>query len=375
MSVWVNPIAIANNMILIASNVAALSDYWATISSLNNNKWRASLYDGTQNPSVQSAAPNIITGQWQQVVFVRDRATNKLLLYYNGKSAATPVTDQTTVVPVYSAFNIGFETGGNVIQASVDDVRIWNRALSAQEIQQVYLDSLSGYQKTLNEENKRLSNYAQFGITPNPTNTNLKGVDVRQTANQIVFRQMLTDSSGNIVTAGPTSIYLYELQNDGGIRAYDFTRNQFTVNSLVSPSATMSQQMAAGGTLATGLWTYALTNPTALTPGTVYLTQINNSNASPSWVVKEFQFGNAQGDDGAFTEFIVTAGSTTNTVNTNRTETSGFWNKSVLAFTTGSLKGISIKLNSYTGGGAFATNISLPTAPVAGDRGLIVGTE
>jgi hypothetical protein len=136
----------------------------------------------------------------------------------------------------------------------------------------------------------------------------------------------------------------------------------------------MSQQTAAAGTLNTGIWTYALTNPTALTVGSVYLTQINNANANPPWIVKEFQFGSAQGDDGAFTEFTVLANSTTTTITTNRTESSGFWAKSFLAFTSGNLRGISIRVSSYTGGGTFTTT-SLPTAPAAGDRGLIVGTQ
>ena len=79
---------------------------------------------------------------WYHVVGVRDTATDKVYVYVDGGSDATPVTDTTTSTLANSnRFGIGrtqdyYQTYFGGI---IDDVRVYNRALSAEEVRELYL--------------------------------------------------------------------------------------------------------------------------------------------------------------------------------------------------------------------------------------------
>ncbi|MHC4602581.1 MAG: LamG-like jellyroll fold domain-containing protein, partial [Planctomycetota bacterium] len=82
--------------------------------------------------------------QWHHVVAVRDTATDELYLYLDGSSDATPVTDPTTATLATSrSLHIGHRDttvspGYFYCEGTMDDVRIYDRALSPQEIQELY---------------------------------------------------------------------------------------------------------------------------------------------------------------------------------------------------------------------------------------------
>jgi len=137
-SAWVKLNSFTNDKVVVASNVSSYSNYWFEIAETTGNKWVGFLYDGTHNPGVISGTNTANIGVWSHVVFVRDTSIGKILLYLNGTSAATPVTDTTTSVPTYSEFDIGFTQAHGYINGSLDDVRVYNRALSANEIKQLY---------------------------------------------------------------------------------------------------------------------------------------------------------------------------------------------------------------------------------------------
>jgi hypothetical protein len=50
-------------------------------------------------------------------------------------------------------------------------------------------------------------------------NTGFKGVDVRQTGNQLIIDAFLQDSTGALVTSGTTVTYIYEVQSDGTLKS------------------------------------------------------------------------------------------------------------------------------------------------------------
>ena len=83
-------------------------------------------------------------GQWYHVVGVFDGATQKLSVYVNGLSDATPVSTTfsqcatNTANPYIGAFNFPWSNYQNAFTGSIDDLRIYNRALSAAEIQALY---------------------------------------------------------------------------------------------------------------------------------------------------------------------------------------------------------------------------------------------
>jgi hypothetical protein len=127
-------------------------------------------------------------------------------------------------------------------------------------------------------------------------NVGVKGIDVRQTGTALVFRASLKDANGAKVTAGTTTVYLYELQSDGTLKSYDFASNTFKTTALTTETAAASHQTGNNGTTNTGVWTYALSTLTGFTVGAMYLATFSNSSASPPQQEREFQFGSHQGD-------------------------------------------------------------------------------
>ena len=127
-------------------------------------------------------------------------------------------------------------------------------------------------------------------------NTGFKGVDVRQTGNQLVFRAFLQNSSGSLVTTGTTNLFLMELQSDGTVRTYDFNNNTFSAGAVTTEAQAMTYRKSNNGATDTGLWTVSLSVLTGFTAGAVYLARINNSAASPVDQMREFQYGSAESD-------------------------------------------------------------------------------
>jgi hypothetical protein len=126
--------------------------------------------------------------------------------------------------------------------------------------------------------------------------TGHKGIDVRQTANRLVFRASIKDSTLANVTSGTTSLYLYELQDDGTLKSYDFSDNTFKSTALTTATAGMTHRTGNNGGTNTGLWTYVLSTLTGFTKGCIYFAVVTNSSGSPAQQEREFQFGSEQGD-------------------------------------------------------------------------------
>src|SRR6516164_7394609 len=109
-------------------------------------------------------------------------------------------------------------------------------------------------------------------------NTGFKGVDVRQTGAELVFRAFLQTSAGAVVTTGTTNLYLMELQSDGTIKTYDFNDNTFKTTAVTTEPLAMTYRKSNNATTDTGLWTVVLSTLTGFTIGAVYLVRINNTN-------------------------------------------------------------------------------------------------
>ena len=134
-------------------------------------------------------------------------------------------------------------------------------------------------------------------------NTGFKGLDVRQTGNQLVFRAFLS-TAGAVLTSGTTTVELYELQSDGTLSSYDFSSNTFKTTALTTATGSMTHRTGNNSTTNTGIWTYSLSTLTGFTAGSIYLAVVRNSGADTPVQVREFQYGSDQGD------LVVTANGT-----------------------------------------------------------------
>lgn len=122
------------------------------------------------------------------------------------------------------------------------------------------------------------------------------GVHVYKSGERIVFEARLLNDVGGIVTGGTTSLYLYELQNDGTLRSYDWSSNTFKTTALTTETQALTHRTGNNGTRNTAVWTAALATVTGFTVGAQYLAIVENSNAYPTTLHYRFQYGGTVGD-------------------------------------------------------------------------------
>ena len=104
-----------------------------------------------KTPNVSDPDP-FPTGSWQQVAFVCDGS--RLRLYRNGAEVASTTYDGTLVMPPMNCIGIGVKPANDCsgpdtgaagwLQGRIDDVGIWTRGLSAQEMFAIYQAGLDG---------------------------------------------------------------------------------------------------------------------------------------------------------------------------------------------------------------------------------------
>lgn len=126
--------------------------------------------------------------------------------------------------------------------------------------------------------------------------TGHKGIDVRQTGSRLIFRASLKDSVGARVTTGTANVSIYELQDDGTLKTYDFADNTFKATAVTTENASMTHRTGNNSTSNTGIWTYVLSTVSGFTAGALYFSIVNHASASPPQQEREFQYGSEQGD-------------------------------------------------------------------------------
>ncbi len=111
-----------------------------------SNRARTQIRDNDRNKAEVIGTRNIENGRWHHVVAVRD--TDTLYLYVDGQSDGTP-SDASAVGDVVGSqpWTIGVSkdyqgTLKGYINATIDDVRIYSRALSSGEILQLCMEGL-----------------------------------------------------------------------------------------------------------------------------------------------------------------------------------------------------------------------------------------
>jgi len=113
--------------------------------------------DNLITPGKHVAGPNVIGGTWAQLVFTWDGANNKFIIYSNGAKISNPAFEvrgtNTTLtmdadsMPFIGAFgNVTTSTDSwnDPLTGAVDEIRIWKKALSASDINSLYLLEKAG---------------------------------------------------------------------------------------------------------------------------------------------------------------------------------------------------------------------------------------
>ena len=105
------------------------------------------LYTQDGNASWHNNLP-VVRGQWTHVAYVRDGVSDSAYIYVNGQLASTEPLDHQYPTNLDSNLVIGlypgYESGESCYSGLMDEVRIWNKALSEEEIQSVMVKKLNG---------------------------------------------------------------------------------------------------------------------------------------------------------------------------------------------------------------------------------------
>jgi trimeric autotransporter adhesin len=143
-SVWVKPRIAGNNrdlVLLSYSKRNADNDQYAF--GLNyQNRLFFTYYNQVWHDTIDPNNTSWVDNQWQHASVVIRKSQNRVELYKNGKllSSSVGVFSTQPMVSVAGAeLHIGMNTGENYcFPGSLDDVRVYNRALSASEVALLY---------------------------------------------------------------------------------------------------------------------------------------------------------------------------------------------------------------------------------------------
>ncbi len=138
---WAYPTNIVTTMTVISKRDVSNSreNYDVTLLGTNSN-WILTFDSDAQSTPLTRAAGTAIPNQWQNVVFTFDTNADVINGYLNGVLGGTYTE---TINPLVNAASvlIGVLQDSSLIQffnGTIDEVAIWNRTLSSQEIQDLY---------------------------------------------------------------------------------------------------------------------------------------------------------------------------------------------------------------------------------------------
>jgi hypothetical protein len=108
------------------------------------DRMRFEIDNDVSKSSLQVSDANFITGEWIHIVAVRDSVNNELLLYADGilQGTAADTSDDISSGEDMYIGNSPPIYGNNVSEADIDDVRIYDAALTEEEIAAIYGPSI-----------------------------------------------------------------------------------------------------------------------------------------------------------------------------------------------------------------------------------------
>lgn len=139
MSAWINPSSVpASDRYIIVEKLVV---YYLTYDS---NKKLAVYWYNTSSPGYHVSDTVINTSEWTHVLSTWNGSDVKL--YINGVLDKTIPTNTPGKVDSSKVLHIGAESTNRYFNGSIDEVRIWNRSLSADEVYQQYASNFRKYE-------------------------------------------------------------------------------------------------------------------------------------------------------------------------------------------------------------------------------------
>jgi hypothetical protein len=141
-SVWLKPSVMTNWQAIVTKSRAYNWDNgWGLIHYFGDNSRRIRFFVNNYNRTIQA---NLKLNVWNHVVATYDR--NRMRLYVNGvqirsKRYSSAIDNSATSDPIRVAYD---SPGDDEYVGGVDEVKVWNHALTAAEITTIYNNELAG---------------------------------------------------------------------------------------------------------------------------------------------------------------------------------------------------------------------------------------
>jgi len=141
---WVNTTRTTGALVVGRHVTNYLNGYWLGLNDTGDGdphelSGSFHLYQ-SDNPQLDSGNRNINDGQWHQIVGVRDSSANQIRLYVDGQRVPTASSTGSlvSIIDTPAPFLIGGAVVGgtptNTYTGMIDEVRVWNTALSDEDV-------------------------------------------------------------------------------------------------------------------------------------------------------------------------------------------------------------------------------------------------
>lgn len=134
--------ALSGDLPVLASSQNSYGNAGITFApSYDKGGWSWSLGDETSAPGVYGADASINNGQWHHVLHTFDRVANVGITYLDGAQVNSTAISGLGSIDTGTDFNIGQDTSGTYAEsgvATVDDLGIWRRVITASEAYAIY---------------------------------------------------------------------------------------------------------------------------------------------------------------------------------------------------------------------------------------------
>lgn len=203
---------------------------WSSNASVGANNGGASL--GPTNPAATVTGAGIVGVTRLLTAVYNNAVSNGSAIYFNGQTVTT-FTDQTNTTDAQTSFRIGFDGDDNCFNGDVAEVLVYNRVLTACEIQQVnrYLGNKYGVV------------FSTVGITAGGPTTFYEGGSVTLTASTTGTAYQWY-RNGAAITGATASSYVATLAGD-----YTVAVTNSCVDTSPATTVTINTQSAPGNAL------------------------------------------------------------------------------------------------------------------------------
>ncbi|MFH2027810.1 MAG: LamG-like jellyroll fold domain-containing protein, partial [Nanoarchaeota archaeon] len=166
------------------------------------------------------------TWHFVSVTWKQNTQSNGFVSYFDGIKIANRTSSNTLIPNVATAVEFGrYQGGSEYTNGTIDEVRIWNRSLSSDEIYQSYVSNLNKYNRTKWHLYINQSPSTNFSIDINGSSIDI----VKQDADSYYITHTKTDLSNGNYTYQACATDTSANQNCTETRTLNVTANQATV--------------------------------------------------------------------------------------------------------------------------------------------------